>query len=79
MLTLELREKAAQTIEAMKNAEPTDKCETVIAPLDPTYKTSATCKTASTYKTTATYAPAATYNTEATYKTKATYKTVANA
>ena len=55
MLTQELREKAAQTIEAMKNAEPTDKCETVIAPLDPTYKTSATYKTEATYKTKATY------------------------
>ena len=42
MLTQELREKATQTIEAMKNAEPMDKCETVIAPLDPTYKNSAT-------------------------------------
>ena len=46
MLTQELREKAAQTIEAMKNADPMDKCETVIAPLAPTYKTSATYKTA---------------------------------
>ncbi len=48
MLIAELREKAEMAIEAMISAEPTDKCETVITPLDPTYKTSTTYKTMST-------------------------------
>ena len=55
MLTTELRQKAAKAIEAMKSAEPADKCETVLAPLDPTYKTMTTYKTMATYKTAATY------------------------